>query len=75
MNKIQKTVLIAGAIIMIVVFIFAPLYMPYEGGYFRVESTHERGRKLPSDVFMRELLVIAITAVLYFALKDKDKKG
>jgi hypothetical protein len=73
MNKRQKTVLIAGAIFMIVVFIFAPLYVPYEGGYVRVESTNERGRKLPSDVFMRELLVIAITAVLYFALKDKDK--
>lgn len=75
MNKIQKIVLIAGAIIMIVVFIFAPLYMPYEGGYYRVESTSGLGRKLPSDIFMRELLVIAITAVLYFALKDKDKKG
>ena len=74
MNKIQKTVLIAGTIIMIVVFIFAPLYVPYGGGYFRTESTNEDGRKLPSDVFMRELLVIAITSVLYFALKDKDKK-
>jgi len=73
MNKSQKTVLIAGAIFMIVVFIFAPLYMPGEGGYYRVEGTY--GRKLPSDVFMRELLVIATTAVLYFALKDKDKKG
>lgn len=75
MNKSQRIVLIVGAILMIVVFISAPLYMPYEGGYFKVESTHSGGRKLPSDIFMRESLVIAITAGIYFAMKDKHKKG
>lgn len=74
MNKKQRIVLIAGVILMIVVFISAPLYIPHEGGYVKVES-HPMGRKLPSDVLMRESLVIVITAVIYFAVKDKHKKG
>lgn len=71
MNKNQKIVLIVGVIIMVIVFLFAPVYVPYEGGYIRVEDTNEAGRKLPSDVLIREGLVAVVTIAIYFALKDK----
>lgn len=72
MNKNQKIVLIVGAILMVIVFLFAPVYVPYQGGYIKADySNKAMGRKLPSDVLMREGLVAVITIAIYFALKDK----
>ncbi len=73
MNKKQKIVLIVGALLMIVVFFSAPIYVPYQGGYVKVERSNESGRILPSDILMREGLVAAVTAIIYFALKDKKE--
>lgn len=72
MNKKQKIVLIIGVITMVVVFIFAPLYVPYEGGYFRSDD-NPMGRKLPSDILMREGLVTVVTIAIYFALNGKKE--
>ena len=73
MNKKQKIVLIVGALLMIIVFFTAPIYVPYEGGYVKVERSNERGRTLPTDILMREGLVVAVTVIIYFALKDKKQ--
>jgi hypothetical protein len=71
MNKKQKIVLIVAALLMIVVFFTAPVYVPFQGGYVPADSSNESyGRILPSDILIREGLVAAITAIIYFTLKD-----